>query len=67
MGAWFSFDTTEGEQVLVRIGVSFVSIENARLNLETEQQSKSFDQIRREARQQWNDVLSRIEVEGGTE
>ena len=38
VGAWFSFDTTEGEQVLVRIGVSFVSIENARLNLETEQQ-----------------------------
>lgn len=67
VGAWFSFDTTEGEQVLVRIGVSFVSIENARLNLETEQQSKSFDQIHREARQQWNDVLSRIEVEGGTE
>ena len=67
VGAWFSFNTEEGEQVEVRIGVSFVSTENARMNLEAEQKGKHFDQIRREARQQWNDVLSRIEVEGGTE
>ena len=67
IGAWFSFDTEEGEQVEVQIGVSFVSIENARENLEAEQKGKHFDQIRKEARESWNQELSRILVEGGSE
>ena len=68
VGAWFTFDTTEGEAIDVSIGVSFVSIENARLNLETEQPAgTTFDQIRAQARKKWNEDLSRILVEGGTE
>lgn len=68
VGAWFTFDTTEGEAIEVSIGVSFVSIENARLNLETEQPAgTTFDQIRAQARKKWNKDLSRILVEGGTE
>lgn len=68
VGAWFTFDTTEGETIEVSIGVSFVSIENARLNLETEQPAgTTFDQIRAQARKKWNEDLSRILVEGGTE
>ena len=49
------------------MGVSFVSAENARLNLEAEQQGRSFDDIRAAARRTWNDDLGRIRVEGGTE
>ena len=68
VGAWFTFDTTEGEAIEVSIGVSFVSIENARLNLETEQPAgTTFDQIRAQARKKWNEDLSRILVEEGTE
>ena len=68
VGAWFTFDTTEGEAIEVSTGVSFVSIENARLNLETEQPAgTTFDQIRAQARKKWNEDLSRILVEGGTE
>ena len=68
IGAWFTFDTTEGEAIEVSIGVSFVSIEHARLNLETEQPAgTTFDQIRAQARKKWNEDLSRILVEGGTE
>ncbi len=66
IGVWFSFDTEANETVTVSLGVSFVSIENARLNLEKEQAGKSFDDIHAEARQRWNDDLSRILVEGGT-
>ena len=36
-------DTEEGEQVEVQMGVSFVSIENARLNLDREQAGKNFE------------------------
>ena len=64
---WFSYETTEGEQLEVRMGVSFVSAENARLNLEAEQQERSFDDIRAAARRSWNDDLGRIRVEGGTD
>ncbi len=67
IGVWFSFDTEANEVVTVSMGVSFVSIENARLNLEKEQTRKSFDDIHTAARQQWNEDLSRILVEGGTD
>ncbi len=67
VGVWFSYETTEGEQLEVRMGVSFVSVENARLNLEAEQQERSFDDIRAAARRSWNDDLGRIRVEGGTD
>ena len=67
IGAWFTFDASEGEQVEVSMGVSFVSIANARENLETEQAGKTFESIHAEARKAWNDDLSRIRVEGGTD
>lgn len=67
IGAWFTFDTEAGEQVEVQMGVSFVSIENARLNLDAEQQGFAFDKVVAKANKSWNDHLSRIEVEGGTE
>lgn len=67
VGAYFTFETEEGEQVEVQMGVSFVSIENARLNLDKEQSGKNFEQVLSDARAQWNDDLSRITVEGGTD
>jgi len=51
----------------VKIGVSYVSIENARENLEQETQGFTFDDIYKNTASQWNDLLSKIEVEGGTE
>ena len=67
IGTYFTFDTEEGEEVEVQIGVSFVSVENARENLDKEQSNKHFAQIHKEAEADWNDKLSRILVEGGTE
>ncbi len=66
IGAWFSFNCAAGEQITVQMGVSFVSMENARLNLEVEQPMADFDRIRRNAREQWNENLSLLKVEGGT-
>lgn len=67
IGAFFTFDTQENEHVEVQIGVSFVSMENARLNLEKEQADKNFEQVRTNARERWDADLSRILVEGGSE
>ncbi len=66
IGVWMNFNTEADEQVEVQMGVSFVSMANARENLDTEQHGKNFDAIRAEARAKWNDDLSRILVEGGT-
>lgn len=51
----------------LKIGFSFVSIENAKKNLIAELAGKSFDDVRNEADKIWNDVLGHIQVEGGTE
>ncbi|MDR0509492.1 MAG: GH92 family glycosyl hydrolase [Rikenellaceae bacterium] len=67
VGAWFSFDTQAGEQIEARIGISFVSIDNARMNLEAEAAGRSFDELHAAARGRWNADLGRIRVEGGSE
>jgi putative alpha-1,2-mannosidase len=66
VGAFFTFDTQSGEQIEVQIGVSFVSIANARENLDKEQSGFNFEKVKADARKQWNEELSKIEVEGGT-
>ncbi len=67
LGAYFDFDTEEGEQVEVQMGVSFVSIANARENLNAEQPTCDFDAVRAKAESSWANDLRRIEVKGGTE
>ncbi|MDE6051905.1 MAG: GH92 family glycosyl hydrolase [Paramuribaculum sp.] len=68
IGYFFSYDNlAPGEQVEVRMGVSFVSTANARENLDKEQASLTFDQIRTAAHDTWNADLGRIRVTGGTD
>jgi predicted alpha-1,2-mannosidase len=67
VGAVFTFDTKQAEPVYVKLGVSYVSAENARLNVEAEMPGFDFDGTAQAARQTWNKALSRITVEGGTE
>ena len=59
-------DLAEGEQINVQIGVSFVSMENARENLNAEQKERDFDKIYAQAVEHWNRELGRIKIEGGT-
>jgi predicted alpha-1,2-mannosidase len=51
----------------IKIGCSYVSIENAKKNLEAELAGKTFDQVRDAASKTWEDVLSKVQVTGGTE
>jgi predicted alpha-1,2-mannosidase len=62
-GAFFTFATSEKESITIKAGLSYTSIENARLNLQQEAASLSFDDARQQAQQTWNDHLGRIEVE----
>ena len=68
VGYWFTFDDLQqDEEIEVRMGISYVSTENARLNLETEQKSQTFDELHADARRQWEEALGRIRVSGGTD
>ena len=66
IGVWFTYDTEENEAIEVKMGVSFVSIENARLNMNTEQPDFNFDKVKATASNMWNSDLSRVKVEGGS-
>ncbi len=67
IGLYCTFESDAEEVIEVQIGVSFVSIENARLNLNTEQPTFNFDKVHTDARTSWNEKLSKMMVKGGTE
>jgi len=67
VGVWFTFDTKPGEVIYVQTGVSFVSAENALLNLDTEQRGFDFAAVRASAEDAWEQALRVVEVEGGTQ
>lgn len=67
IGYFMSFDLQKAEQVEVQVGVSFVSIANARQNLDVEQTTRNFARVQQEAHDVWAETLGRISVEGGTE
>ncbi len=66
-GMYVEFSTREGEVVEMQVGLSYTSVDQARMNLEKETYGRKFDEVRADARRMWNDYLSRIEVEGGTD
>jgi predicted alpha-1,2-mannosidase len=70
LGFFTEFATEKGEQVLVKAGVSFVDVEGARRNLQTEIGTgigaKSFEAVKREAVRSWDTALATVEVEGAT-
>ncbi len=66
-GMIIRFNSATKLVVNVRVASSFISTEQAWLNLEQEIGQRSFEAVRNEARDTWNRMLSRIQVEGGTE
>ena len=68
IGAIFSLGNLEpGTEVEVKVGISYVSIENARKNLDAEVGTKSFNQVLAAAQSKWRESLGRIRVAGGSD
>ena len=68
IGVCFSLGEVEpGTEVEVRVGISYVSIEGARRNLEAECGQQSFDDVLLGAQRSWRNALGRIRVEGGSD
>lgn len=64
-GLYLNFTMAPDEILEIQTGLSYTSIENARLNLITESKGKTFDQVRQDAKDAWNEKFGRIIVEGG--
>lgn len=62
-----TFDVEEREKVGVKLGVSFVDADQAKKNLETGIPGWDFETVKRSGRDKWNDALSKIKVEGGSD
>ncbi len=67
LGFYSEFQTKKNEVVLLKTGLSFVSEKNAKENLQHDIPGWNFDAIRKQAFNRWNNALSRIKVEGGTD
>jgi len=66
-GAFVRYATGKDEMIQMKVALSYCSIEQARLNLETELPHWDFTQVREDALAVWNQWLGRIEVKGGTD
>ncbi len=66
-GAYAKFTTKQGEVIEARVGTSFLSIEQARKNLQAEIPEWNFEKVRRELRAEWDKKLSQVAIEGATE
>ncbi|HEX6427458.1 MAG TPA: GH92 family glycosyl hydrolase [Niastella sp.] len=62
-GLYLTFTTTEQEAITIKVGLSYTSIENARLNLQQEAGNLSFDNAKQQAFNTWNQYLGRIQIE----
>ena len=68
-GAGFAlgYDVQPGDALLFRVGISYCGVEYAQENIAKECHDWDFDAVHAAARQEWNEWLSRIEVEGGSD
>lgn len=67
VGGVIGFKTKKGEKVNVKVASSFISLEQAELNLNREVGDKTFETIKKEGSAIWENELAKIKVEGGTE
>jgi predicted alpha-1,2-mannosidase len=67
VGALIRFNTTSKRQLGIKVASSFISLEQAELNLKREIDDDSFETTVSKAKEAWNKELGKIEVEGGTE
>ncbi|MBT1707648.1 GH92 family glycosyl hydrolase [Fulvivirgaceae bacterium PWU5] len=67
LGFFSEFPSTTNEQVMLRSGISFVSMEGAQKNLESEIADWNFDAVHQRAVDAWNAALGKMTVSGGTD
>ncbi len=65
-GIIFDHEVNENETITMRIGISYISEEQAKQHTEKELSGKTFEEIKNQARETWEQTLNRIRITGGT-
>ncbi len=65
-GVYGTFDTNQNKTISVRVGLSYVSVDNAKANVDQENASGNFDTVLSQATSTWNNALGQIQTGGGT-
>ena len=60
------FEKNTAKPLLVKLAISYTSAANAQINMQKELPDWDFDQVVKDSEQEWNSLLSRIQIEGGT-
>ncbi len=66
-GNFLVYTNANEKEVLMKVGISYTSIKNAKNNSKIELDHWDFERVVRESKEEWNKILGRIKVEGGTE
>ncbi|MBK1884053.1 GH92 family glycosyl hydrolase [Luteolibacter pohnpeiensis] len=66
-GGYLKFDVKAGEPITCKVASSFISLDQAKLNLKREIGDADFDTVKQKADATWNETFAKIKVEGGTE
>lgn len=66
MGAFVKFDVEPGTMITARVASSYISLEQAERNLAAEIGSADFETVRLRAEARWNEMLGRVQIEGGS-
>jgi predicted alpha-1,2-mannosidase len=67
IGIYATYATAKGEQIQVKTGFSFISVQQAQENLEKEIFDWDFDKVKNKNRKIWNEALNKVRIQGGTE
>ncbi|VGO23226.1 GH92 family glycosyl hydrolase [Pontiella sulfatireligans] len=66
-GFFAEYETAKDEQVMLKVGISFVSIEGAKANLRHDIAGWDFDGVRDKSKSLWSDAFKTIDFQGGSE
>lgn len=67
VGAFVGYSTAKGEQVLMKVALSYVSLDGARKNMTAELPHWDFDKVKNDARKSWEDALTSVSVQGASQ
>lgn len=62
-GVYLTYQVKDSVQVTAKVGLSYTSVENARINLQKEAENLSFDEVKEQSHQTWENYLGRVRVE----
>lgn len=65
--AWFAFPENESQEILIKVGISSVSMEGAQKNLEAENPEWDFDQLVENSKTAWRKALGKIQIQSASE